>query len=44
LINSGTRANIALGYYFSSALMLIGGFVAYNYCVDAELKSLEELS
>ena len=37
LINTGTRANIALGYYFSSALMLFGGVVAHYYCVDAEM-------
>lgn len=45
LIGDGkARGPLAIGYYFGSGIMLLGGIVALLFAVDAERKSLEDIS
>ncbi|MBF6842006.1 hypothetical protein, partial [Acinetobacter baumannii] len=44
LIGTGERASIAWGYAFGAALMIAAAAVAWRWGLDAERRSLEELS
>jgi len=44
LIETGSRANVFVGYSIGVALMLAAAFVAWRYAVDAECKPLEQIA
>ena len=44
LIESGSRANVFIGYAVGAALVIVAAAVAWRYAVDAEGKPLEEIA
>lgn len=44
LIETGSRANVFVGYSIGVALMLVAAIVAWRYAVDAECKPLEHVA
>ena len=44
LIESGEPAAVAAGYGFAAALVIVAGFIALRFAVDAERRSLEDIS
>ena len=44
LIDTGSRASVFWGYLLGSALMIISGWIALRWGVDAERKPLEEVA
>jgi MFS family permease len=44
LIDTGSRTSVFFGYLLGSALMIIGGCIAWRWTVDAERKPLEEVA
>ncbi len=44
LIESGEPAAVAAGYGFAAALVVVAGFIALRFAVDAERRSLEDIS
>ena len=43
LIDTGSRASVASGYYFGAALMIAAGLVGWRWGVAAERRSLEQV-
>jgi MFS family permease len=44
LIDTGSRVSVFWGYLLGSALMIIAGWIAWRWGVDAERKSLEDVA
>ena len=44
LIETGSRANVFIGYGIGAALVLAAALIAWRYAVDAECKPLEEVA
>ena len=44
LIESGSRANVFVGYVIGAVLVIVAGVIAWCYAVDAERKPLEEVA
>jgi MFS family permease len=44
LIESGSRANVFVGYAIGAALVIAAAAVAWRYAVDAEGKPLEQVA
>lgn len=44
LIESGKPAAVAGGYAFGAALVIVAGFIALRFAVDAERRSLEDIA
>jgi len=44
LIETGSRANVFVGYSIGVALMLAAAIIARRYAVDAECKPLEHVA
>jgi MFS family permease len=44
LIETGSRANVFIGYTIGSVLVLVAAVIAWRYAVDAERKPLEQIA
>jgi MFS family permease len=44
LIETGSRANVFVGYTIGSVLVLVAAVIAWRYAVDAECKPLEQIA
>jgi MFS family permease len=44
LIDTGSRTSVFWGYLFGSTLMILAGFIAWRWGVDAEQKPLEAVA
>ena len=44
LIETGSRANVFMGYAVGAALVLVAAAIAWRYAVDAERKPLEQVA
>jgi hypothetical protein len=44
LIETGSRANVFIGYAIGAALVIAAAMIAWRYAVDAECKPLEQVA
>jgi MFS family permease len=44
LIDTGSRSMLAAGYVFGAVLLALAALIAWRYAVDAERRSLEEVT